>query len=110
METKPEINPSTLKILQSMAVNSAVEICGIVSVSGKIYPVDNKAVDKANSFTFCRVGYFKALKAACSDGGVLFIYHSHPSGYTTPSREDLLFAKTNKHHSVIITKNSYRWI
>lgn len=94
-----------------LASLSKKEICGIVSTTLEIIPINNVSTKPETSFTFDKRQYFKTLSQLNNqDQGVLCLYHSHPTASPNPSKEDLEYLQRSPFDMLIVSPKGYRYI
>lgn len=95
--------------LQQLAKQSPhKEVCGIIDINFTIHQITNVAKNTATCFIFSKREYFTLMKKFKEEGNkVLFIYHSHPSGYVTPSEADIAFTKRSGIPQIIVSTTGY---
>lgn len=96
------------KLQQLVKQSPQKEICGIIDTNFNVYPITNVAKNATTCFIFSKREYFTLMKKFKEEGNkVLFIYHSHPSGYVVPSKADLDYTKRSGIPQIIISASSY---
>lgn len=84
------------------------EICGVIDNNFDIHPITNVAKNASTCFIFSKREYFTLMKKFKEEGNkVLFIYHSHPSGYVTPSKADLDYTDRSGIPQIIVSTKNY---
>ncbi|WP_173200371.1 Mov34/MPN/PAD-1 family protein [Geobacter sp. SVR] len=87
------------------------EACGLVDDQNRVHPVKNASSTPAQNFVFDKREYFTFLRRLHEEGAkIVCVYHTHPSGSTLPSKADKEFASRFPHPSLIVTKDSHRWV
>lgn len=103
---------ATLVQLQDIATaSSKFEACGVVDSEGDVHPIRNASKTPMHCFVFDKREYFDLLKILRAENKkLLCVYHTHPSGNPTPSAADIEFAERFGYPSLIVTKNTFKWV
>lgn len=91
------------------ALSPTREICGLLTRSGRVYPIANVARSN-DAFVMQKKQYFAALKKIAEEGDELrAIYHSHPVN-PAPSAKDLEYFQRSGVDMLIVTAADWRYL
>lgn len=96
---------SIVKRIDELSIGATKEVCGIVTTTGEVIPIDNISSNK-DTFIFDKRQWY-----GCKDAyDIEFIYHTHLNGDTSPSLEDLITLRRLGYSMLIVSNGKWRLI